>query len=468
VPFPRRTRELTAARWRQVDEIRAEWRAVTASTASVDRDTAERAIGALYRAHGWAPPRIVWAGSPLTGMLAVWLLAGGGSRFDTPPAGRPYRDLLSSPVWETVGEGWRDRAYEAVRQAYGAAVAPDETLRNRLRDPAAGAAVVDREVATIPGASRVAGALIGVRLKRRFPLDGYERRSLVGSGRQADAPLELAVRGAVHPRLRARIGDPYAIRRPDRYLMLGRAGLEAALGHGRAEGWPLDDLVRDRFSAEWRVNPFRADGKVDASWVGTYDLYRRVGLVCYRRRHDAMLDLLADVSRACGWWWPHPLVCVVADRPAQLHAQWDAAGELRPHRADGPAIVWRDGWELHAWRGTPVPPAVAHARITVDDWLGERNAEVRRAMAERMGYGWLLDRALAVRVATDEWGTLWRVPVGDGDDIALVDVLNSTPEPDGSVKRYVLRVPPEQQVPRDAIGWTFGLGPGEYSPTVMS
>ena len=73
-----------------------------------------------------------------------------------------------------------------------------------------------------------------------------------------------------------------------------------------------------------------------------------------------------------------------------------------------------------------------------------------------------------------------------------VRVLNSTPEPDGSVKEYVLRVPPafgdkrrktirlttaaahgarEIEIPRTphaAIAWTFGLTPDEYRPAVMS
>ena len=35
---------------------------------------------------------------------------------------------------------------------------------------------------------------------------------------------------------------------------------------------------------------------------------------------------------------------------------------------------------------------------------------------------------------------LWR---DDANDIVLLDVLNSTPEPDGSVKRYVIPVEPE-------------------------
>ncbi|WP_376734572.1 DUF6745 domain-containing protein [Streptomyces broussonetiae] len=54
------------------------------------------------------------------------------------------------------------------------------------------------------------------------------------------------------------------------------------------------------------------------------------------------------------------------------------------------------------------------------------------------------------------------------EDIVLVLVENSTPEPDGSYRRYALRVPPDQTVPRDAIGWTFGLPPDTYAPDAMT
>lgn len=108
-------------------------------------------------------------------------------------------------------------------------------------------------------------------------------------------------------------------------------------------------------------------------------------------------------------------------------------------------------------------------RLSAAHWLAESNGEVRRAVAERMGYEWLLDSASAKKIATDEYGTLWRIITGVyEEDIVLVDLVNSTPEPDGSFKRYVLRVPPDQTVPRDAIGWSFGLPPGAYGPATMT
>jgi hypothetical protein len=117
-----------------------------------------------------------------------------------------------------------------------------------------------------------------------------------------------------------------------------------------------------------------------------------------------------------------------------------------------------------------VPERYTTGEATAEDCLSERNAEFRRLIAERIGYAQLLDQVDAEKLASDEYGTLWRVPgyrAGD-EDVVLVDVVNSTIEPDGSQRRYVLRVPPDQRVPRDAIGWTFGLPPGTYQPAEMT
>jgi hypothetical protein len=46
----------------------------------------------------------------------------------------------------------------------------------------------------------------------------------------------------------------------------------------------------------------------------------------------------------------------------------------------------------------------------------------------------------------------------------MVEVLNSTPEPDGTRKTYFLRVPPNLRTAREAVAWTFGLAGSQYRP----
>lgn len=50
--------------------------------------------------------------------------------------------------------------------------------------------------------------------------------------------------------------------------------------------------------------------------------------------------------------------------------------------------------------------------------------------------------------------------------LVVVEVVNSTPEPDGSQKHYLLRVPPTMTDCQSAVAWTFGIEAHEYAVAV--
>lgn len=56
----------------------------------------------------------------------------------------------------------------------------------------------------------------------------------------------------------------------------------------------------------------------------------------------------------------------------------------------------------------------------------------------------------------------------DGDFFLMVEVLNASPEPDGTFKTYLLCVPPEMRTARQAVAWTFGMSEYEYHPAVQT
>ena len=64
--------------------------------------------------------------------------------------------------------------------------------------------------------------------------------------------------------------------------------------------------------------------------------------------------------------------------------------------------------------------------------------------------------------ARDSTGTLWLTRWAF-DAWAAVEVINGTPEPDGSFKHYFLQVPPEMQSARQAVAWTYDMTESEYS-----
>ena len=63
---------------------------------------------------------------------------------------------------------------------------------------------------------------------------------------------------------------------------------------------------------------------------------------------------------------------------------------------------------------------------------------------------------------------VWGKAQYNDEALVMLEVTNSTPELDGSVKKYWLRVPPDVQTARQAVAWTFRMDPEDYSPTVQT
>lgn len=156
----------------------------------------------------------------------------------------------------------------------------------------------------------------------------------------------------------------------------------------------------------------------------------------------------------------------------------------RLHSSEGPALVYRDGWGVWAWHGMRVPKRVIEFpnEIKIPEVEGEENAEIRRVMIERMGWERFIREARLKPLHSDDWGTLYRKDLAnDPEPLVLVKVTNSTPEPDGSYKDYVLRVhhelrplmegnllgEPQKITALNAIASTFGLTGDEYKKVLV-
>ncbi|MFD4997645.1 DUF6745 domain-containing protein [Streptomyces buecherae] len=190
-------------------------------------------------------------------------------------------------------------------------------------------------------------------------------------------------------------------------------------------------------------------GQHDAAWLAAFD------------GAEALAGVSA-VARAAGWWWPYENVAVISERPRELHR--DEAGRL--DRGDGPALAYPGGFALYAWRGMPVPADFLEGLGTLDTRRirTEENAELRRVMLGHYGYDRYLSESGAQPVHRDETGVLWRIELEGDEPVVMVEVVNSTPEPDGSSRTYWLRVPPRTRTAREGVAWTFGLSAEAYEP----
>jgi len=114
-------------------------------------------------------------------------------------------------------------------------------------------------------------------------------------------------------------------------------------------------------------------------------------------------------------------------------------------------------WGKSGW--TAVQEQLAQQRkLTPTQILTLPNVTVRRDAMERYGIKKLTKDKSCELVAEDEFGKLWRFGTESG--YLMVEVTNSTPEPDGSFAHYFLRVPPDMTCPKQAIAWTFDIEEG--------
>ena len=204
--------------------------------------------------------------------------------------------------------------------------------------------------------------------------------------------------------------------------------------------------------------------------------------------------------RECVSFFPGPGVAVCADFPEEIHVETDPGhsgqflrwrfrnGETLHHSTWGALTGFREWDELRNWPLLPTKTILEQR----DPFLGplidrigiERviegapirtvveleNQEIRHRLIDAMNPADFVvecqGSGFTVRTTEkDAFGTLHRVELPGQEDYQCILVENSTPEPDGSYRRYALRVPPDVRTPKEAVAWTFGLTESEYNPS---
>ena len=429
------------------------WRATAISTDLADRPRAERAIKSLYRAADAATPKVVWVASPTAGLVAAafaaktreWIRG----RETTGDVGRG-----SNQPWNALAEPldldlrWTRRL---ARRLHGHLEPVIRANGGRASwDPMADAV----RAFGFEGTSTILPALSQVAADARVAPTSVDGAKLDAAVLQR---LGATLLGESWTTLTRMIGDELAVE------MLASATREAA--HELVDG-PFDSRA-----AEQAMQPGQFDVRTPvlaaAREVFGERLWRyRTG----RRVHEVGIDARLELARSAGPWWALDGLAVVSERP--LVALTDDRGRLHAER--GPAVAWSDGLEVWAWHGVLVDRDVVMTpeSITVQAIDAERNIERRRVLIERFGEERLVREGGAKLADEDETGRLWRreMPMSWPRDeaVVMVEVVNSTPEPDGSRRTYFLRVPPTTATAREAVAWTFGLPGDAYRPAVES
>ena len=261
------------------------------------------------------------------------------------------------------------------------------------------------------------------------------------------ASLRASLGDSLGASLRASLGDSLWASLGDSLGDSLRASLRDSLGASLGDS--LRASLRDSLGASlWaslRDSQIEAQytywwGQQDLYWIALYRFGAEIG-VQYEADAADRLDIMREIGMSCMWWYPRDGLIVACDRPSAVH--FDERERL--HNDNGPAVSFRDGWNIYAVNGVRVPAWLFEEpdRLTLAAIDVEQNAEIQRVMIERFGWDRYAAECGAEIVDHDErWGTLYRRN-GAVEPIVFLRVTNRSPEPDGSFRKYVLPVHPE-------------------------
>jgi hypothetical protein len=215
-------------------------------------------------------------------------------------------------------------------------------------------------------------------------------------------------------------------------------------------------------------------GQQDLYWVAFYKFCAEIGVIFDSATADG-LDIMQEIGFSCMWWYPRDGLIVACERPAEIHMD----DRSRVHCETGPAILFRDGWSIHAIHGVRVPADVVERPETISlASINEQpNSEIQRVMIERFGWDRYGSESGAAIIDHDErWGTLCRSSAG-----LFLRVVNRSAEPDGTFRNYVLPLDdglrpipdgdddwgaPQALTALNAVASTFGMTGVEYKSAV--
>ncbi len=425
-----------------------EWNNVAACTDRADRPRAEAALREFYQIENRPEPQILWVDSPTAGLLAYAI------------ASRSRKPVLGAYARGDVGNG-ENLEFNGLAMPFGLEPAWQNRLIGILNERLFPSAV------PAFGAAGLASAAAGLGITT-------SRLESVARLLPRPTPPDMSLTAEGGPAMDVLAGA------------LGATWTSVARTIGA-------DLARDLFlhalraqTAELFADPQRMRRAVQAMQPGQWDAETPVlaatkevfGGFLWRHKEgraerERAIALHLELAKSAGQWWALDDLAIVTERPLVIRR--DDRG--RPHGASGPAIAWPDGVEFYAWHGVIAEKRVIMQpeSVTVAEIDATPNVETRRVLVERFGEERLIREGGARLISEDAMGRLWRRELasdrwGQGRDepIVMVEVVNSTPEPDGTRKTYFLRVPPAMTSARQAVAWTFGLGSVEYRPAVQT
>ena len=192
-----------------------------------------------------------------------------------------------------------------------------------------------------------------------------------------------------------------------------------------------------------------AYGAQDMGWVAWFRAMQAIGV-----NLPKSADTIAAVSENVGWWWPFENAVIVTERPCVI--KFD--GEKRLHCETGPAVEYRDGFGVYAWRGIRIPPEwIKDGPPDAISCLRVENIEQRRIACEMRGWHNILPKLpnakLIDKHSNPQVGELWQGDLPDHGKERFLQVKC------GTGRTFAIPVGMEFSTAREANAATYGIAP---------
>lgn len=248
-------------------------------------------------------------------------------------------------------------------------------------------------------------------------------------------------------------------------------------------------------------------------WMG---LSRRLrGVLSWRQPHGDDWGQLVHARGRSAEWMVKSVQLAMAALDAGVWLYVNPVDGGSPAFCTRPVVKMNDAWQFHCTDGPavffpdlPEMPRVYMSngvtmlqrwvenrdQVTADEVSSQTNAEQRRELMKLIGYDRYVREGGFRLLSTAErefgrahvpkglqnaklWRKVWREGMsplrGPGSitfsgtetieqAAVLLELQNSSKEPDGSYKTYFLRVPPDMRKVADAAAWTFDMKGSEY------
>ena len=241
------------------------------------------------------------------------------------------------------------------------------------------------------------------------------------------------------------------------------ASVEDSVGASvRASAWDsVGDSVWDSVRASvW--DSVRASvgasvcGSHEAGWLSFYSFFQNeCNLDCSK------VSGLWDCVDNCGWFIPFKNIVIISPKPYQIKTIINERGDHILHADGEPAVAYCEDFKIYAHKGVRIPQKLGaiHSSKWDPKWfIKETNVEIKRVIAEAVGYERLFDSLNAKKIDSYREYELYRA---ESVDIEPMHILTMTCP--STNKKHFGRVPPEILKARDAATWrNHGIDPDSF------